>query len=185
MDNVTSTVQMPTRRNSLRLPGFDYASRCCYFVTIVAQGRACRFGAVIDDTVSLGAAGLMVENCYQQMLLAFPDLQDVAHVVMPNHLHFLVHNSGNTSVSEAVRWLKSKSTSEYIHGVKEQGWTRFDRHLWQTRFYDVIIRNDRAFDYVVGYIANNPARWLYDRMNEDMDVTKADDVGGDLRKVNW
>jgi len=30
---------------------------------------------------------------------------------------------------------------------------------WQPRFYDIIIRNDRAFKTISNYIINNPAKW--------------------------
>ncbi|MBK5193695.1 MAG: hypothetical protein JJE07_10880 [Flavobacteriaceae bacterium] len=30
---------------------------------------------------------------------------------------------------------------------------------WQTRFYDIIIRDDRAFQTISNYIINNPAKW--------------------------
>jgi hypothetical protein len=30
---------------------------------------------------------------------------------------------------------------------------------WQPRFYDIIIRNDRAFHAISKYIINNPAKW--------------------------
>ncbi len=175
----------PTRRNSLRLNGFDYSASGCYFITIVTQGRVCRFGEVHKGELILNEAGRMVEESYQLMLLAFSGLDDVAHIVMPNHFHSLLSNQGEASVTEAVRWFKSKSTNGYIHGVKEQGWPRFDLRLWQTRFYDVIIRNAVAHEYVVNYIYNNPLRWQYDRLNVEAEICCTDNVGKDLRMMNW
>ena len=176
---------LPTRRNSLRLQGYDYSSAGCYFITIVTQGRVCRFGDVHDGELFLNAAGRMVEESYQQMLQAFPGLDDVIHVVMPNHFHCLLSCQGETSVTEAVQWFKSKSTNGYIHGVKEQGWPSFDFRLWQTRFYDVIIRNAVAHDYVVNYIYNNRLRWPFDRLNDHADIACADNVGKELNLINW
>jgi len=176
---------LPTRRNSLRLQDYDYSSQGCYFITIVTQGRVCRFGNVHDGELILNDAGRMVEDSYQQMLQAFPGLEDVIHVIMPNHFHFLLSNQGEVSLPEAVRWFKSKSTNGYIHGVKEHGWPRFDLRLWQTRFYDVIIRNAVAHQYVANYIFNNPLRWQYDRLNVDVDISHADDIGKELHIMNW
>jgi len=31
---------------------------------------------------------------------------------------------------------------------------------WQSRFHDIIIRNDRAFKTISNYIIRNPAKWL-------------------------
>jgi hypothetical protein len=69
--------------------------------------------------------------------------------------------------------------------VKEKGWCRFDGRFWQTRFYDVILRNTVAHQSVVNYIYNNPMRWEYDRLNVDADFANADDVGKELRLMNW
>jgi len=176
---------LPTRRNSLRLYGYDYSASGCYFITIVTQGRVCRFGEVQDGEIVHNAAGKMVETVFQQMLTAFPGLMDVAHVVMPNHVHLLLHNDGATSLTDAVRWFKSKTTNEYIHGVKEKGWPRFENRLWQTRFYDVIIRNAVAHQYVVAYIQNNPFRWTFDRLNACANLASADEIGKELNLINW
>lgn len=175
---------LPSRHNSLRLNGFDYSASCCYFIT-VTQGRVCRFGGVHDDDIVLNAAGLMVEHVYQQTLLAFPGVVDMAHVIMPNHVHFLLYNGSDAGMTEVVRWFKSKSTNGYIRGVKKEGWPRFDIRLWQMRFYDVILRNDVAQQYVTAYIANNPVRWSFDRLNANADMTYADDIGKDLKLMNW
>ncbi len=177
--------ELPVRHNSLRLQYFDYSAQCCYFITIVTQERVCRFGTVRDGEQVLHAPGVMVEEVYRQMLVAFPGLEDIAHVVMPNHVHFLIYNGSSSSIAEAIRWFKSKSTNGYIHGVKEYGWPRFDMQLWQTRFYDVIIRNKVAHDFVVNYIHNNPLRWHYDRLNRKADMENADKIGDQLHLMNW
>ena len=176
---------LPVRRNSLRLQGFDYSLPGCYFITIVTQGRICRFGEVCAGEMILNAAGRMVEDCCYEMLAAFPCVADVAHVIMPNHVHLLLHNEGERPVSEMARWFKSKTTNGYIHGVKEQGWPRFEIRLWQTRFYDVIIRNPVAHQYVVEYIRSNPLRWTLDRLNSSADLAHADEIGKDLHLINW
>jgi REP element-mobilizing transposase RayT len=83
---------LPSRRNSLRLQGFDYSAQCCYFITIVTQGRVCRFGDVRDGEMVLNEAGRMVEDTYQQMLSRYAGMEDVMHVIMPNHVHFLAQS---------------------------------------------------------------------------------------------
>ncbi len=34
---------------------------------------------------------------------------------------------------------------------------------WQTRFHDIIIRDDRAFQNISKYIVNNPSKWAADK----------------------
>jgi len=64
-----------------------------------------------------------------------------------------------------VQWFKTMTTNEYLHGVKEHGWTPFNQHLWQRRFYDHVIRDDEALNRIREYIQKNPQRWELDREN--------------------
>ena len=41
------------QRRCIRLAGFDYTAAGAYFVTIVTEGRECRLGEVVEDTVRL------------------------------------------------------------------------------------------------------------------------------------
>ena len=78
---------------------------------------------------------------------------------MPNHVHLLFFNGGEHYVPDIIRWFKSVSTNRYIHGVNEQGWTRFNKTLWQRNYYEHIIRNQQAFENIRLYIRDNPKRW--------------------------
>ncbi len=62
-----------------------------------------------------------------------------------------------------VQWFKTMSTNEYIRGVKNYGWPRFRDKLWQRNYYEHIIRDQRAFENISGYIENNPEKWEDDR----------------------
>lgn len=60
---------------------------------------------------------------------------------------------------------KSITTHEYITGVDEKGWARFDKRLWQRNYYERIIRNEREMSSVWRYIEANPAMWDADKEN--------------------
>jgi putative transposase len=62
-----------------------------------------------------------------------------------------------------VQWFKTMTTNEYIRGVKNLGWKRFDGKLWQRNYYEHIIRNEQSYQNIANYIINNPARWQYDK----------------------
>ncbi len=173
----------PCRRNSLRLQNFDYSTNHYFFITIVTEGRHCLFGTVNNGQMILNEAGRMVEDTYYNMLARYKGLEEVAHVVMPNHLHFLCFNGGDSNIMDAVRWFKSKSTNAYMHGVRENGWPVFDKRLWQTRFYDVVIRNQMAHNYVMNYIHTNPEHWTKDDINQH--VVNADKVMDELKGMNF
>ena len=57
------------------------------------------------------------------------------------------------------------TTNEYIHGVKQNGWTPFPGKLWQRNYYEHIIRNENDLSRIREYIFNNPANWANDDEN--------------------
>ena len=63
-----------------------------------------------------------------------------------------------------VQWFKTMTTNEYIRGVKNHDWERFDGKLWQRNYYEHIIRDDRAYRNISNYIRNNPAKWQQDKL---------------------
>ncbi len=78
-------------RRSFRLAGYDYASHGAYFVTIVAQGRARLFGKVVDGEIHLNDAGRMVWRWWEELGHKFSNCVPGMFVVMPNHVHGVVH----------------------------------------------------------------------------------------------
>jgi len=60
---------------------------------------------------------------------------------------------------DIIGWLKTITTNEYIRGVKERGWPRFDGHLWQRDYYERVIRSEDELLKVRQYVNNNPAKW--------------------------
>jgi REP element-mobilizing transposase RayT len=79
-----------------------------------------------------------------------------------------IHNKRyGTSIGDVMDWFKTMTTNEYIRGVKNNHWRRFDGKLWQRNYYDHIIRNDHAFQKISHYIINNPLKWNDDTFNND------------------
>ncbi len=58
---------------------------------------------------------------------------------------------------------KSITTVEYIGGVKNWEWQRFNGKLWQRDYYEHIIRNQQSYQTISEYIINNPAKWKDDK----------------------
>lgn len=219
------------QRKRMRLQGYDYSLPSDYFVTIVTQGRICRFGDVVDGDMRLNDAGRMVANCYRELCQGRDNVECLDYVVMPNHLHFILRiypcqeykecgsdmglQSNNVaefdkqnslrsqqyndsrefclsnsallpalpvSLPELVKRLKSKTTVAYINGIRQQGWPPFQRKLWQQGYYEHIIRSQRVFDYIRGYIFQNPERWIYDKVNPlCSDIT--DDINQGIKNL--
>ncbi len=71
----------------------------------------------------------------------------------------------NASLFDMMDWFKTMTTNGYIRGVKNNNWQRFEKRLWQLRYYDHIIRNENDYFRISKYIINNPVKWEEDRFN--------------------
>jgi hypothetical protein len=80
-----------------------------------------------------------------------------------------------------IQGFKSLATRQYIAGVNDLGWARFDGKLWQRDYFDHVIRNDRALEAIREYIYTNPQRWELDAENPTGDAT--DDVEMFIRSL--
>ena len=100
----------------------------------------------------------MVEKWYYGLENKFCDMKCREMVVMPNHFHCIIQNvavvvadlrvcpnvhpnnrmSGEhigSPLRWVVQWFKTMTTNEYIRGVKNNGWKRFDGELWQRNYW--------------------------------------------------
>ncbi len=158
---------LPARRHT-RLPGWDYRSPGPYAITVCTQHREWFFGEVTGGRVIHNAAGAMVVAVWREMATEFPRVALDAFVLMPNHLHAIVHLSsegliGNPTLSDVVQRFKSITTARYSTGVHEHGWEPYDRRLWQSSCFEHIVRGEADLDRCRRYIAANPANWDTDR----------------------
>lgn len=69
------------------------------------------------------------------------------------------------TVGDIIGAFKSISTNEYIDGVKQNNWQRFESKLWQRNYWEHIVRNEYEYNRVSQYIIDNPAKWQYDKLN--------------------
>ena len=170
-------------RRSIRLEGFDYSRAGWYFVTICCdrhiirsggfpfRGSSGPFGAIRRQTISESDLGGMVRWEWQRLgdRFAWAEMGDV--VVMPDHLHGLIHlgcqddvagvdmcklDARNRSVPKLIQAFKSTTTwrGKQEFGVAAAAGAR----LWQRNYYESIIRDQRHLTAVRRYIIDNPAR---------------------------
>ena len=183
------------RRRSVRLNGYDYAQPGSYFVTLVTQHRTCLFGDIINGESQLNDAGRLVQSVWIGLPVHYPGVVTDAFVVMPNHFHGIIillgarpracpeDNRGQPqgvaptmSLPDVVHRFKTLTTKRYADGVKQCGWTPFAGRLWQRNYYEHIIRDEESFDRIRQYIADNPARWTFDRENPEATAPEPKDA---------
>jgi len=131
-----------TRRNSLRLRGFDYTARRVYFVTAVAAGRRKLF---LDEWAARATLDCLFELREQLGFYVY------VYCLMPDHFHALFGlGESRKSLSDICGAFKSLSTRAYLR--------RHRGKLWQRGFFDHIIRNEQDFFETLEYIKLNPVR---------------------------
>ncbi|MEA3391794.1 MAG: transposase [Candidatus Marinimicrobia bacterium] len=164
----------------MRLKGYNYSKKGIYFVTNVVMDRLCLFGRIKDEEMILNDAGKMIEKWFLKLEEKFPGIKCHEYVIMPNHYHILIeifslpkNNISNIAgadpsvrprenncpnLSRVLQWFKSMTTNDYIKGVKEKGWRRFKKKLWQRSFDDRIMKGYELESYK-DYIKNNSKNW--------------------------
>lgn len=162
-------------RKRTRLIGFDYATPGAYFITTVVKDRLCVLGEINGGSCLLNVYGSIVADQWHWLHEQYPYLTEDDFVVMPNHVHGIIHISASVenggagdgrdrtlqpikSLSELVGAFKTTS-SKRIH---ESGLPSF---RWQKSFYERIIRHDQELTRIQEYIHSNPLRWERDIEN--------------------
>jgi putative transposase len=86
------------KRRSIRLRGYDYSRAGAYFVSICTKDRKCLFSDIENQEMALNDAGRMVDKWYLQLENKFQDIRCGEYIIMPNHFHAIIQNTGPVSV---------------------------------------------------------------------------------------
>jgi len=164
-------------RRSIRLKIYDYSQAGAYFVTIVARGRRCEFGEIVDGTMRLNHHGSVLTQCWECLPEHFQNVQTDAFVVMPNHIHGIVMVGARHAVplhAERERFAKTvaaslptiirsfkSACSKYINEFRPG----HSGPVWQRNYFEHVIRSEDSLKRIRQYILENPMCWEFDRDN--------------------
>ena len=83
----------------------------------------------------------------------------LGYVYLPDHFHMIIQPTDESNFSDIMHSLKPNFTKEYkrMIGVSPSQITK----LWQKRFWDHVIRNDRDFETHLHYMHFNPTKHGY------------------------
>src|SRR5438067_13478614 len=125
-----------------RLPQQTYIGIQAYFLTICAADRHTVFA---QETCAHIARDHLLRTGADYAFAV------IAYCIMPDHLHALVEGLGEDSdFKRFVSMFKQRSAFEYR---REGGGA-----LWQSGYYEHVMRSDQSYPSVVAYILNNPIR---------------------------
>jgi putative transposase len=167
---------------SIRLSSWDYGSHGLYFVTICTKDRVQYFGNIVSNEVASGKQNILqTENIASlkateigvianQNWLNIPNHFDFVeldeYIVMPNHIHgiLFINKPHKTDWRPNKFGPQSQNLGSVLRGykasVKTFATTNNIEFAWQARFHDRIIRNEKEYNNIRGYIFDNPQQWL-------------------------
>ncbi len=152
-------------RKHIRLPEFDYSNPGIYFVTICSYQKKHTFGKTLDGQIELSALGEIVNKNWFKIPDHVYGFQSIEFCVMPNHIHGLIElNENNNSIlGSIIGSYKSSVTREYNNRRSEACLAA--TKVWQPNYYEHVVRNENAFDWITEYIRMNPENWTMDEEN--------------------
>ena len=164
-------------RKHIRLKNYDYSQCGYYYVTIHTANNEYTLSTVgrglapASYEIKLTETGKVAEQQLFALEERFKGVQIDKYVIMPNHIHVvIIIGESVTSVEEAgasprptlsdiVCAYKSITTRICNKNDNIQG-----RKIFQTSFYESIIRNEKAYHSILNYIENNPLKWIIDNL---------------------
>ena len=171
------------KRKIIRLQNFSYTQNGAYFITICSKDKKNIFGYIANGKVHYTQLGYIA---YDEILKTIElrkneGINITNFVVMPNHIHLLIEilNFKNT-VEDLNEFSKPlKQSIPIIVGAYKAAVTRIynkqcghgspcpykgfvEQKIWQSRYYDHIIRNKKQYAEIWEYINNNPLKWEID-----------------------
>jgi len=95
----------------IRLRGFHYGGGCAYYLTICAFERRMLFGTCRHGVVSLNDVGSIVENSWRDTATLHEGVVLDEFIVMPNHMHAIVHLPVSTEPQTLFRMVSGFKSS--------------------------------------------------------------------------
>ena len=144
-----------TRRNTNRLPTYNYRSNGAYFITICTEKR--------QPVLEIPIIRTAVLEQWHHLPQHFPNVQLDTFVIMPDHIHGLLWLDGSTrdapTLGKVIGTFKAWVTITWRNYHKDAN-TPCLSHLWQRDYYEHVIRNEEDLNLTREYIINNPLKAL-------------------------
>jgi putative transposase len=154
---MTNSQTDPTKRrkNTLRLPDYDYSSSGAYSVTI----RNWHFHRWLEDP----ATQTIVEETWNALPTRFSGVALDDFVIMPDHIHLIIWINAqikrSPSLDKIMDAYKSLTSVDWLRLMKARGQAR-PGLLWQRNYYEHIVRDEFELEQARLYVRNNPGRWV-------------------------
>ena len=158
---------LPKRKHP-RLNHYDYSTAGAYVITICTHSRRCLLSRIVGRglapaEIQYTAYGQIAQEQLLLLEQRYPSLIIDQYVIMPNHIHAILlleetaGDSQRPTVMDIVCAYKLLTTRQC---KKVQP---IDK-LFQTSFYEHVIRGCEDYKEIAQYIVNNPKQWELDKL---------------------
>ncbi len=162
--------EYPSRKHP-RLKTYDYSSQGIYFITFCTYQREWILSNIVGrgdltpPLVELTNIGKIAAEVIERTSVVYPGISIDNYVIMPNHVHLLIRISPVDGGVRAPRPTDNRlvSITEVIKAMKSITTRKIGTKIWQTSFYDHMIRNEEDYQTRFRYIEENPAKWQQDK----------------------
>lgn len=158
------------QRKPNRIESYDYSQIGAYFVTICTQNRMKILSKLSVGTPLPGCPqepvaellwhGKIADQFIRQLNAFYLNLSVDKYVIMPDHIHFLIsiHDvDGHPGTGVPTR---TSVIARFVGTFKRFCNKEYGKNIWQSRYYDHVIRNQRDYNEIWEYIENNPRKWV-------------------------
>ena len=171
-------MENPNRKPN-RIAGYDYSQSGAYFVTICTQDRKKILSKISVGTPLPGCPQIPhdenghpgtgvptvellwhgeIANQYIRQMDAFYEYLSVdQYMIMPDHIHLLITiHDGHPRTGISTR---TSEIARFVGTFKRFCNKEYGSNIWQSRYYDHVVRNQQDYNEIWEYIVNNPTKW--------------------------
>ena len=117
-----------------------------YYLTVVTHKRQ----PLLVDNIELLRESFRENKTYYRYKID-------AIVILPDHIHMIITPQNVNDYPKIIKAIKY-NFSRYFNVEEDQSYSRYKRQLkpiWQKRFYEHTIRNEKDYERCLEYIRNN------------------------------
>jgi REP element-mobilizing transposase RayT len=143
------------QRKSMRAKHHNYGWSATYLITILAKDRERFFVIPTLHTI--------LETTWQTLPEHFEGLTLDEFVIMPDHIHFIIHLEGNVQkpalLGDVIRVYKSLASHRWVQHLKSINATGiYTGRIWHRNYHERIIRDQQELCIKRFYVCNNPLK---------------------------
>ena len=160
-----------SKRKLPRLNQYDYSTPGVYFITICTHNKECLFGQIAMSSIpgevriTYSPIGKIAKSCLLDVETHYQNIKIDNWVIMPNHIHMLIRITERINPFPASAYDIPNVVGKFKASVTRHVGNAFmhSGKIWQTSFYDHIVRNENDYLSIWQYITGNPSKWLADQ----------------------